>query len=91
MAQKLQQAKDLDMSIQYGSGQDQYNPYAQQHQPQNQRIGLPPSGASPGIRKDVGGKGGGLLDALGNNEQDMKRRQDKQAMQNQEYNKYMAQ
>ena len=49
--------------------------------------GLPPSGASPMIRKDSqGGKAagvgahGGLLDQLGNNELDMKRRQDNRAL-----------
>ena len=52
--------------------------------------GLPPSGASPMIRKDSQGKAGGLLDQLGNNELDMKRRQDNRAQQQNEYNRYLA-
>ena len=39
------------------------------------------------VRKD---KAVGLLDALGNNEFDLKRKQDTRAMQQYEYNKYLA-
>ena len=42
------------------------------------------------IRKDAQGKAGGLLDQLGNNELDMKRRQDNRAQQQNEYNRYLA-
>ena len=42
------------------------------------------------VRKDSQGKAGGLLDQLGNNELDMKRRQDNRAQQQNEYNRYLA-